>query len=200
MNWVTRIEELEHGRVRRVIVLGDGEALSYGEAVEGWRGDEDFRSFFVTLLADAPYDAYFWETPPVTKATLARQFEFIIADSPALAAMRPDTTAFSEHFMRDGAAGIAAFWNLGRDALLIAPGPPLAYPQLAHPHLAAFARSAPMALQHAFWRTIGERLSEQLSDRPSWLSTCGLGIAWLHVRIDTRPKYYTHRPYRDLAG
>ena len=112
MNWDTRIEELERGRVRRVIMLGDGEALSYGEAVEGWRGDEDFRRHFVTLLADAPYDAYLWETPPVTRATWSREFEFILADSPALAAMRPDPAAFSEHFSGDGAAGSGPWWTL----------------------------------------------------------------------------------------
>jgi hypothetical protein len=31
---------------------------------------------------------------------------------------------------------------------------------------------------------------------PVWLSTNGDGVSWLHVRIDERPKYYTHGPYR----
>ena len=37
------------------------------------------------------------------------------------------------------------------------------------------------------------------SQRPLWLSTNGLGVAWLHARIDARPKYYSHRPYRALG-
>ena len=28
-----------------------------------------------------------------------------------------------------------------------------------------------------------------------WLSTAGDGIAWLHVRMDPRPKYYQHTEY-----
>jgi hypothetical protein len=28
-----------------------------------------------------------------------------------------------------------------------------------------------------------------------WLSTSGLGISYLHVRIDKRPKYYSHQEY-----
>ncbi|MBX3248007.1 MAG: hypothetical protein KF901_12575 [Myxococcales bacterium] len=29
-----------------------------------------------------------------------------------------------------------------------------------------------------------------------WLSTAGLGVDWLHVRLDARPKYYRHAPYK----
>jgi hypothetical protein len=39
-------------------------------------------------------------------------------------------------------------------------------------------------------------LSAQLGSTPIWLSTAGDGIAWLHVRLDSRPKYYSYGPYR----
>ena len=29
------------------------------------------------------------------------------------------------------------------------------------------------------------------NDRSVWLSTSGMGVSWLHVRIDQVPKYYT---------
>jgi hypothetical protein len=103
--------------------------------------------------------------------------------------MPPDQTAFSEHFTREDVAG---FWNLGRDAYLVVPAHP-------YPHLAVFARTAPMDIQHQFWRAVGEAVSAQLSERPLWLSTSGLGIAWLHVRLDGKPKYYTHQPYRQAV-
>jgi hypothetical protein len=25
----------------------------------------------------------------------------------------------------------------------------------------------------------------------------GIGIYWLHLRLDTKPKYYTYTPYRE---
>ncbi len=31
---------------------------------------------------------------------------------------------------------------------------------------------------------------------PLWLSTAGGGVAWLHVRLDSRPKYYGYSPYK----
>jgi hypothetical protein len=33
-------------------------------------------------------------------------------------------------------------------------------------------------------------------DAPLWISTSGLGVYWLHVRLDARPKYYTYAPFR----
>ena len=86
--------------------------------------------------------------------------------------------------------------NLGHDAYLIAPNRSNGH---SYPHLAAFARNAPMHIQHQFWRAVGDAVSDHISDRPLWLSTSGLGIAWLHVRLDARPKYYTHQPYRELG-
>ena len=40
-------------------------------------------------------------------------------------------------------------------------------------------------------------MSQTVNDKPTWLSTAGMGVAWLHVRLDQRPKYYAHRPYRE---
>ena len=31
--------------------------------------------------------------------------------------------------------------------------------------------------------------------RPLWLNTSGAAVAWLHVRLDSSPKYYRHREY-----
>jgi len=111
---------------------------------------------------------------------------------------RPDRDAFAEQFRAAGAASeVAVFANLGGDARLIAPcprGEPRAYP-----HLAAFARHAPAAQQHALWARVGSELAAMIGTRPLWLSTSGLGVPWLHVRIDRSPKYYTHAPYRDAA-
>ena len=34
---------------------------------------------------------------------------------------------------------------------------------------------------------------------PVWLSTAGGGVDWLHMRLDERPKYYRHLPWRNWA-
>ena len=69
----------------------------------------------------------------------------------------------------------------------------------AYGHLAAFVREAPQAQRHTLWQVVGAALDERIGVRPTWLSTSGLGVSWLHVRLDSRPKYYQYEPYR-VAG
>ena len=70
----------------------------------------------------------------------------------------------------------------------------------AYGHLAAFCRAAPESQRVAVWQAVGEALHGMLggaaaSAPPVWLSTEGSGVPWLHVRLDSRPKYYHHRKY-----
>jgi hypothetical protein len=110
--------------------------------------------------------------------------------------MAPEPAAFAGHFAP--AQVVAIFANRGGDALLVAPAPQ--EPPGAYAHLAAFARQAPMSQQHALWQAVGDAVARRLSTVPLWLSTSGLGVAWLHVRLDERPKYYTYAPYRMPDG
>src|SRR5262249_13567392 len=122
-------------------------------------------------------------------------FEFVILDSPGLA-RSPDKNAFSEHFGSEVEGGVVEFPNLGKDAIMVVPCP-IAVPS-AYGHLAAFVRQAPEAQQHALWQLVGSAMQRRLSTKPVWLSTAGAGVSWLHVRLDDRPKYYGHAPYREV--
>jgi hypothetical protein len=193
--WGVTTERLERGRVRKVAVRRSDDSLRFAEAITLWQQDRVFREFFIGLLAEAPFIAFFWECPAVTESTIGRPFEFVLVDSPPLAAMPPDAGAFAEHFAAgEEGEGIATFWNLGRDALLVAPCPRA--PVSVYTHLAAFARAAPAEQQHALWRAVGAAVVGRLGTLPIWISTSGLGVGWLHVRLDSRPKYYSYNPYR----
>ena len=87
-----------------------------------------------------------------------------------------------------------AFANHGHDATLIAPCPRVSLS--AYPHLAAFIREAPERQRHALWQGVGKALERRLDGRPLWLSTAGLGVYWLHLRLDSHPKYYSFQAYR----
>src|SRR5258708_2583711 len=103
--WTARSEALSAGRGLRFAVERDTRPATVADALEGWQHDAEFRSLFNSLLAEAPYTAFRWETPPVTAASLAQAFEFVLLDSPGLAS-RPDPEAFAQHFRR-GVAGVA---------------------------------------------------------------------------------------------
>jgi hypothetical protein len=167
--------------------------VTYSEVLHLWQHDPAFRSFFIALLADAPFSAFRWETPPITAATATRPFEFVLLDSPGLA-NNPNAAAFAEYFDAADEEGLVEFANLGKDAILVVLcplGPPSAYG-----HIAAFVRQAPESQRHALWALVGAAMQRRLGDKPVWLSTAGAGVSWLHVRLDDRPKYYGHGPYR----
>lgn len=197
MAWTSEIEALEKERARKLTLFSDGAVMSYAAVIESWRQDDAFNAYFSDLLAASPFAAFFWETPPVSAYTAARAFECMLVDSPALARLTAEPAVFGRPFAAAPEDEVVAFENLGGDAWLVAPRP-LAEGE-GYPHLAAFLRAAPAAQKAALWRRTGEALLRLLSERPLWVSTSGLGVAWLHVRLDTRPKYYVHEPYRSFA-
>lgn len=150
------------------------------------------------LLQEAPFRAYFWETPSVTASTLKQPFEFIVQDSDLLANVRAEYSPFSGFLSQhENTNTVMSFPNLGRDATLVAPcknGNPDDYASIA-----TFARRAPQKQIHEFWRVAGRQGLKEIHRQrgsPVWISTSGAGVYWLHLRLDSYPKYYTYAPYR----
>jgi hypothetical protein len=174
------------------------------------------------VIASCPFQGVFFETPPVTASTFATQaFEFVLVDAPKLhiaASARPDPNAFANQFHSDrgqrpaaaAGAGVAVFSNLGGDATLISPQP-VGTDMTVFAHLANFARGARDTDQRRdIWRVAAEAYRKKVldtdrnsdvmpSDAAVWFSTSGMGIYWLHLRLDDRPKYYTYQPYKSLG-
>ena len=192
--WDAQPEPLENGRIIRYTIAAASRRISYQDVIELWMQDAAFRTYFSSLLADARFPAFFWETPPVTQTNLSRDFEFVLVDSPALANVTDEPGVFQEHFAQAPGEYVVTFRNLGKDALLVAPCPICNEP--AYAHLAAFVRLGPTEQQQTFWQRVGTAMHRQVRAQPVWLSTSGLGVYWLHARLDSYPKYYTYPPYR----
>jgi hypothetical protein len=188
--WTARSEKIDQGLWFAVDL--DSRSATFAEVVNGWRKDASFRVFFNALLAEVPFIAFRWETPPVTRSTLTRPFECVVLGSRGLA-RRADPGAYAEHF-READGPVVTFPNLGADAILVVPCP---IAELSiYAHLADFARRAPEPQRDALWRAVGDAMNRRIGAKPVWLSTAGAGVAWLHVRLDDRPKYYGYGPYR----
>lgn len=193
------IDRLENDRATRYRITRDSAPLSYSQVLDLWCSEEEFRSYFTALLASSPFTAYRWETPALTLATASHPFEFVLLNSSAFHARQADAAPYGDYFTSDDTShGIVTFPNLGGDAGLIVPSPRTTH--AAYGHLGAFLRLAPAPQVDAFWRVIGMTVKGRISDRPLWLSTAGGGVAWLHVRLDLRPKYYAHAAYRRAPG
>lgn len=194
-------EILNEGRVHKYTLTQHGQPIPYGEVLNLWQYESNFCSFFISLLCESPFSAYRWETPSIAKDTAKRQFEFVLLNSPGLAS-KPDKTTFRDYFTTDDLNnGIVVFDNLGKDAILVVPSPRNSNSSWvgtefsAYSHLAAFIRGAPDSQKQALWRIVGQTVQQQISDRPLWVSTAGGGVAWLHIRLDSRPKYYAYKAY-----
>ncbi|MCP4359301.1 MAG: hypothetical protein GY796_14910 [Chloroflexi bacterium] len=194
--WTSRSKKLTTGRGFQVFVEFNAKPATFADVLHGWQNDVMFRSMFNALLADTPFSAFRWETPPVTINTIEQPFEFIVLDSPMLA-RHPDPEVFAEHFNKSPQKNVLVFSNLGGDAIMIVPQ--LKTTVSAYGHLAAFVREAPDVQRHALWKLVGEVMSQRVSIKPVWLSTAGGGVSWLHVRLDDRPKYYGFGPYRQIT-
>ena len=202
--WKATVKKLASD-VQRVQIhdVGSGKLLTYKEVVDLWSGSEAFAAFYAATLSSSPYAHFFWECPPTNEKLLLSStapFEHVTVRAPGFAPADP--SSFSEHFNKCGpSAGATRFSSLGGDATLVAPcQTSAASPELSHyGHLGAFVRLASPEQHAALWQMVGKTLSQTLSERGTaltWLSTEGSGVPWLHVRMDSRPKYYHHQPYR----
>ncbi|MBL8297551.1 MAG: hypothetical protein JNN30_04300 [Rhodanobacteraceae bacterium] len=169
-----------------------GRALRFSDVISLWRNDTAFRKFWTSCLRQSPFPAYCWECPPLTADNLSHRFECVLVDSPVLARSAADPSPFAGHF-RAGQA-VATFRSLGGDAVLIAPTPAAVATDYAH--LARFVANASDGAIEALWQALGEAATASRTGG-IWISTAGLGVPWLHIRLDSRPKYYRHAPYRD---
>lgn len=173
-------------------ILDNGEVLSNRQFLSLLQSTGSFIQFFNKLLQSSEFEGCFWEVKPVNEQTLDQPFEFVLVESKRIAQKRPDPRPFLEHLNKADLA--AAFPNLGRNAQLIAPaisGKPKQYA-----HIAGFVRHAPDEQILAFWQLVGQEFEQSIGPENKWLSTAGFGVSWLHVRIDTRPKYYRHQAYK----
>lgn len=171
-------------------------AASRGDVLVLIAKDRGFRSAFSKSLIEAPFNGFFWEVAPASAATLGRPFECMVVPSNAVGNLRADRRPFSE-FIKSDADSVVRRSNLGGDAELVIPTDSGA---ADYAHLGAFLRSAAAIQIDDLWRVTGEAALEWVErspDRPLWISTSGLGVAWLHIRLDSRPKYYSYAPYRE---
>ncbi|KAL3917564.1 MAG: hypothetical protein SGILL_004653 [Bacillariaceae sp.] len=185
--------------------------------------DDGLGTEMTTVLRKAPYKALRFETPGVAGETYKEQlFEFALVNDPSLGnfAAQQDPRTFAEHLKcksannasNDQGPAACAFANLGGDARLVAPrdwsknggSNDNNNESNHHGHIANFMRGATMEQATEVWKIVATTLQEELANRPRseplWFSTAGDGVAWLHFRLDSRPKYYRYRPFKEFSS
>ena len=157
------------------------------------------------IISASPYDGVFFETPGVDVTSVSTTpMEFVLVNAPQLARFaesRSDEAAFAEHL--DSCSRrkqtVCSFDNLGGDARLVAPRKTTigAKDAKVYSHLASFVRGATEYQIADLWRLAASEYVRAVQSDKTWFSTNGMGVAWLHVRLDSHPKYYQYAPFKD---
>lgn len=199
--WHAVPETLDSGEVVRWQLMAQSAPLSFRRFISLLIDDAGFRRHFNKLFANNRFESFRFETPALDSYSLDKPFEFVLINAPGLARQSVDPLTFAEHFPVDSVTGnvaetpsVVEFNSLRGDATLISPSPIASHE--IYKHLASFTRAAPASQIDRLWQTVGLVLQRDLGDAPLWLNTEGSGVAWLHIRIDTRPKYYGYTNYK----
>jgi hypothetical protein len=190
--FISKTTEIAENQQIKYELYQDEEQLRYDDFLSQLLENDAFRSFWIRLLREVPFNAYHWETPPVSIANKSQPFEFVVSSTPGID-LPPNYSPFEQYF-RSGDK-VAVFDNLGGDAKLVAPVPP--EEEQNYSHIGTYTKNSSEQEQHALWQKVGQRTQQKISGQPLWLNTAGGGVAWLHVRLDSRPKYYRYQPYCD---
>lgn len=168
--------------------------LSFAEVFELWKTDASFVKFYKEELLKLNFQAFYWEHPALKTAFLEKPYECILQRSRPLEHLSINETAFQSHlFLKEK---VADFRNLGKDARLVIPTKKT--DQEIYNHFGKFLRLAEEEQVIEFFQRVGKIIIEEIGQQESiWLNTAGLGVIWLHIRMDTRPKYYKTGSYKD---
>ena len=191
-----------HQKATKYKILYDNHYLNFQDVIQNWKSSKTFRNEFRKTIISSEYPFVFFETPPVTYQTLTKQFEFVLVSTSAFKNAKPDYRSFSEQFKTCNTDSSAcSFYNLGKDAMLIAPRGVDGERERKYVDFMSFMRNGTEREIHDFFEEVGKSAEEIVSKRgtaKTWISTSGLGVSWLHLRLDSYPKYYTFREYKKV--
>jgi len=158
-----------------------GKYMSWSQVIESLKSKEytdTFKYKLIYELINIPYKAYFWECDQVN---MKKPFRFAVYESKTLSKRIQDNNAFDGKI--DCYKNVIKFPSLSKDMNLISPCNK--NKNSNYTSLATFSRTAPLKQQISFWVKVGNSIKED-----DWISTSGLGVSWLHLRIEKYPTYY----------
>ena len=168
--------------------------LSRAEVLASLRDSPAAGQSLGAALAVLGYDGLYWECAVIGPATLHKDFECVALRADHFGRRTPVPDAFADKFARARPGDeVVSFPNIEGDSLLVAPLP--LGDLTAHGHIARFVKHARPSQVGAFFAQLAGHAVLRAQTQPVWMSTAGDAVAWLHGRLDSRPKYYRFQPY-----
>ena len=191
--WTSKVVMTEQDQYVRLNILEDDQPLTFRQVFNYWNESIEFIDFYIALINSFEYLAFYWEHPGLTPNYLDYKYEFILKASPRFDRRNVNEKAFSKYL--DLEDEVVIFDNLGKNAKLVVPTKK--QEAETYKHMGSFLRKAPQNQVRDLFQKIGSIVFSEISEKDMiWLNTAGLGVIWLHVRLDTVPKYYKTKPYK----
>lgn len=108
--------------------------------------------------------------------------------------LKQDYTPFNEHISKNLNKSVIAFPNLSGDTILVVPIP---QPGKNFATMIDFVRNADEKQQSLLWKCVAKEARKLLKKHNIWISTHGMGVPYLHVRLCNTPKYYGGSKLKD---
>jgi len=177
----------------RFRIKKDNQFLTFREVFELWSSNETFIKFYKNELIKMNFKAFYWEHPALKKEYLEKNYECLIEKSSILEGLPLNKNAFKDYIYNN--EEVACFMNLGNTARLVVPTKKTE--NEIYNHFGKFIRFADENQIIAVFKCIGQTITQEIErQKVVWLSTAGLGVIWLHIRMDIRPKYYKTIAYK----
>jgi len=168
--------------------------LSFKEVFNLWQQNVEFVKFYKNELLNLKYQAFYWEHPALNKGFLNKRYECILQRSRPLEHLPIDERSFRDYLFQE--AAVTDFMNLGKDARLVIPTKKT--DKEIYNHFGKFLRFAAEEQIIAVFKSVGKTILEEIeTQKLIWLNTEGTGVIWLHIRMDTKPKYYKTVRYKE---
>lgn len=165
-----------------------GLKYTWQQKLDSWaRGD--YFKYPQDLMDD---DGFFYRTSELTNSPNC-MYDELYVKTDHFNQLRQDYNNFQEHIDKSPNKYVISFLNSGKDAKLIIPmpyknsdGSEKNYVSLKH-----FCDNAPEDQQREFWKYAAIIIREYLiGKKVLYINTSGTGVPYLHLRLDTKPKYY----------
>jgi len=136
------------------------------------------------VMKDKNYE-YFYETSCYKNDKSTYKEKFVKTN---LLPKIQDYTPFLEHIKKSKNKYVTSFWNLSGNTRLVIPIPKK---NKNFCTLNEFCKNASKTQQQKFWKKVAIEIKKYKKNHEKvYLSTHGLGVSYLHIRIESTPKYY----------
>lgn len=189
---------LESTNIIKIIFYKNKKPLKWIEVINLWKSNPAFNNFFTNIINECQFTDYFFECPGINLKKIYKQiFEFRLIKYSRLFPST-DLKAFEDQ-RKNKSKSILVFPNLSHTSILIIPNKEQKSNFEIYNSIGSFLRGGTSKQINLFFSQIGITLEKLLQDNQGkkiWLSTHGLGVHWLHIRLDFSPKYYQTECYK----